>query len=228
MGEPDLVAIAAGPAGADHLAVGGGEDRRAVAGAEIDALVHPRIAEDRVEAEAEIGRDVARHRPLQHAALAADAGRLEPFGAAALLPLHQLQVLARAAVEAGVEEPAGLGLAGGGAAMLEDDVEAVVGGEAADVGLAGERADIGLDRARRNAGGPRRAVEAGADEALDPQRRLVDRDRDRGSAPACRPTRLTLEPEVEAGAKRERCRAAGRRSGSGRRPSVRSRSRCRP
>ena len=50
----------------------------------------------------------------------------------------QPQILARAAVEAGIEQSAGLGLAGGGAAMLEDDVEAVVGAEAADPGLAGD------------------------------------------------------------------------------------------
>src|SRR3712207_6934613 len=54
---------------------------------------------------------------------------LVPFGAAAFLPLHQLEVAAGGAVEAGEEELAGLGFAGGGAAVLEDDVEAVARGE---------------------------------------------------------------------------------------------------
>ena len=85
------------------------------------------------------------------------------------------------AVEAGIEQGAGLGLAGLGAAMLDDDVEPVAGAEAArHADLAGERADIGLDDARRHAGGAGGAVEAAADRALDAQRRGVDARSARG------------------------------------------------
>ena len=53
MDDADLPAIAAGPAGLDHLAVGDGDDRRAPAGAEVDAAMPPGEAKDRVDAHAE-------------------------------------------------------------------------------------------------------------------------------------------------------------------------------
>ena len=107
--------------------------------------------------------------------------------------------------------------------MLDDDVEAVVGTEpGGHAHLRVEGADIGLDRARGHAGGAGRAVEAGADPALDSQRRLVDRDRDPGQHERAAARSDQLDSKVEAGAEARAGRAGGRRCGSGRRPSVRS------
>ena len=167
----------------------------------------------------------ARHRPLQHRRSARPTPEASNHCGAAAAASHCISCrsLPRAAVEAGIEQLAGLGLAGGGAAMLDDDVEPVVGVEAAEMLIwLATRADIGFDRLGRSAGGAGRAVEAGADQALDAQRRVVDRDRDAGRGRACRPTRVDLESEVEAGAEATARRAAARPSGSGRRPSVRS------
>ena len=186
--------------------------------------MHARIAEYRVHPEAVIGGDRARHRHLQAAAagLPADARGLEPLGLAGERPLHQLQAAAARADQAGIEQLPGLDLAGGGAAMLDDDVEAVVGadpGRHLHLGVQGP--DIGFDRARGHAGGARRAVEAGADPALDPQGGLVDMDRDLRER----------ERAVDAGRSRREGRSGrgrlSRSSGratlrSGRRPKVRS------
>ena len=63
--------------------------------------------------------------------------------------------------------------------MLDNDVEQIVGTHLADVELGGERPQIGFDGAGGRSGGAGRAIEAGADPALDAQRRLVDADRRR-------------------------------------------------
>ena len=130
--------------------------------------------------------------------------RLEPLAlAVGIGPLHQLQAAAAGADQAGIEQLPGLDLAGRGAAMLDDDVERVAGADPRrHLHLRVERADIGLDRARRHAGGARRAVEAGADPALDAQRRLVDRGSESGSARAGRRAH-DLDAQVEAGAEGE-------------------------
>ena len=94
-------------------------------GAEVEAAMHARIAEDRVHPEAVIGGDRSRHRLLHAAALAADARGLEPLRATVARPLHQLQVAAAVAIQAGIEQLPDLDLAGRGAAMLDDDVEPV-------------------------------------------------------------------------------------------------------
>jgi hypothetical protein len=103
----------------------------------------------------------------------------------------------------------GLDLAGGGAAMLDDDVEAVFGADpGGHLNLGVEGADIGLDRARGHAGGARRAVEAGADPALDAQGRLVDMDRDLGEGERAVDAG-NLDAQVEAGAEAQPVERAG-------------------
>ena len=180
MADADLFAVTAGPAGASDPAVGGGEDRRAVAGAEIHALVHSRIAKDRMAAHSEIGRNrclaraVAALRSVCRRPTLRTIARRPPWR-----PLHHAESLAAGAFEPGKKQPAGFGLAGCGAAMLDDDVEPVAGIEAADIHLRRDCAQIMPDRSGRGASCPRRAVEAGSDQALDPQRRFIDRDRNR-------------------------------------------------
>src|SRR3546814_2678852 len=92
--EADLLAIAAGPPRANDASIGGCEDRRAVAGAEIHALVHAGVTQDRMAALAEGRSHTAWNRTLEHAARIAVAGRLEPLRSPAIFPLHQLDVVA--------------------------------------------------------------------------------------------------------------------------------------
>jgi hypothetical protein len=203
MVDRDHVAVPPVPAGELDPAVGDGDDLGAVAGAQVDALVHPGIIEDRMEAHAEAGGDPARHRPRHPAGLAADARGLEPLAAAVALPLHQLQRPAVGAGQARIEQFAGLDLAGRGAAVGEDDVEAVARADpAGDVELGGERAEIGLDRGRRHAGGACRAVEAVPDQALDAQR-ACRRPRSGSGAGRAGAGPLQLDAQVEAGAEGE-------------------------
>src|SRR5689334_17796749 len=79
--ELDEIAMPAVPPGEVHHAVGDRIDRRAIAGAKIDALVEAVIAEQRVKAHAEAGGLIACDRTRQARALLADAGGVEPFGA---------------------------------------------------------------------------------------------------------------------------------------------------
>src|SRR3546814_14280236 len=99
--------------------MGGCEDRRAVAGAEIHALGHAGVTQDRMAALAEGRSHTAWNRTLEHAARLADAGRLEPLRSPAIFPLHQLDVVADRSIEAGREPLAGFRLAGRGAAQLD-------------------------------------------------------------------------------------------------------------
>src|SRR3546814_11285356 len=125
--DADRLAIAAGPPRANDASIGGCEDRRAVAGAEIHALVHAGVTQDRMAALAEGRSHTAWNRTLEHAARLADAGRLEPLRSPAIFPLHQLDVVAARSIEAGIEQLAGFRLAGRGAAILADGVELVDG-----------------------------------------------------------------------------------------------------
>ena len=87
--------------------------------------------------------------------------------------------------------------------MRDDDVEAIVGIDPrGDVELGVERAQIGLDRRRRHAGGAGRAVEAGADQALNAERRVVDRNRDLAQGEGAADP-LQLDAQIEAGAEGE-------------------------
>ena len=61
---------------------------------------------------------------------------------------------------------------------------------------------IGLDHLRGHAGGAGRAVEAGADQALDAQGRVVDRDRDLAQSERAAGPR-ELDAQIEAGAEGE-------------------------
>ena len=121
--------------------------------------------------------------------------------AVAVFPAHQAQLLL-ALIEAGILELADLYLAGGGAGVIGDDVEPIVGVDAADRGARGDRLDVRLDQLGGGAGGARRAVQAGADETPDAQGRVIDRDR-----AAFHGYRLALamerEVEIEAGAEGE-------------------------
>ena len=160
--------------------------------------------------QAVIGGDRARHRLRQCRRSGGRRPRPRTIGLRPpARPLHQLQGAAVGALQAGIEQLPGLDLAGGGAAMLDDDVEAVLradpGGHA-ELGV--ERADIGLDRARRHAGGAGRAIEAGADPALDAQGRLVDRDRDRVEGERAADAG-DLDAQVEAGAEAQPLERAG-------------------
>ena len=145
---------------------------------EIQPLVHAQEAEDRVPPHAEGGGDAAGDGHAHEAAplgLAVGVPELAALSVA-VLPTHQAQLLL-ALIEAGILELADLYLAGGGARVIGDDVEPVVGADAADRGARGDRLDIGFDQLGGGARGPRRAVQAGADQALDAQGRAVDGDR---------------------------------------------------
>ena len=177
--------------------------------------MHARIAEDRVHPQAVIGDDRPRHRLLQSAALAADARGLEPLRSAVARPLHQLQVAAAVAVEAGIEQLSALDLAGGGAAMLDDDVEPVVRIEAGrDADLAWSARGYRIRpaaRARR-----RRGPNGRGSRRRGPGCAAASRRPRSGSASSAR-TPLTprhLDAKVEPGAEARACRAAGPPSGS--------------
>ncbi len=174
----DVIAVAAMPAGIAHHAVGGGHDRRSHRRAIIDALVHAAVTQDRVEAHAEAGGLVrALDRHLHLAALLAGAGGVEPLLAPVIGPFEQSERLL-ALLQPGQQQAAGLGLAGRGAAMLHDQVEAIVATDRADRDMLRHRTQIGVDRFGRRAGGPRGGRQARSHPAGDAQRRIVDRDRD--------------------------------------------------
>src|SRR3546814_16053567 len=96
------------------------------------SLVHAGVTQDRMAALAERRSHTAWNRTLEHAARLADAVRLEPLRSTAIFPLHQLNVFAAPSIEAGLEQLAGLRLAGRGAALPDDDVYIIVVADAAD------------------------------------------------------------------------------------------------
>ena len=75
----------------------------------------------------------------------AGAGGVEPLRLAVLDPAHHADV-ALAMMQPGVEQIAGLGLAGRRATVSDDQVEAIIGIDAADRHPLVERLDISLDR----------------------------------------------------------------------------------
>ena len=137
MGDPHLLAIAPGPAGARHLAVGRGDDRRAPAGAEIDPLVHPR--KRRIGWTRMPKPEVIRALTGQASALDETCVRLSasiPAGAPADGPFASSAIGAPpSALDPGVEQRPALLLAGRGAAVGDDQVEAVVGAKSAPTSI---------------------------------------------------------------------------------------------
>src|SRR3546814_16247688 len=87
-------------------------------------------------------------------------------------------VLAARAIETRIKQFAGFSFAGRGAAMLQNDVETVVGADAADGNLRGNGADESLDPLGGGAGSARRAIQARPEPTQDPERRVVDQERD--------------------------------------------------
>src|SRR3546814_21034683 len=89
MFHPHEIAVPAVAAGKGDRAVGGGMDRRAVARADIDPVVHPRIAEDRMAAPAEACGDVsADGHPTALRGWRSLAARVEPLVADVDRPAH--------------------------------------------------------------------------------------------------------------------------------------------
>src|SRR5205823_3832720 len=114
MRELDELAVPAMPAREPDDAVDRGGDRRAIGRADVDALVHAREAEDRVEAPAERGGDVPRDGHLHRAGVADLAVGVEPVLVPVLAPADELD-LAALARQPGEQQLADLHLAGGGA-----------------------------------------------------------------------------------------------------------------
>ena len=170
-------------------------------GAEIEPLVQPRIAEQRVPPHPESRCQPPGYRLHHGAALLADARCLEPLGAPAARPFDHAD-LALALIQPCIEQLADLGLAGFGARMFDDDVEPVVGPQLAHRHLGRDRADIGLDRAARNARRARRGDQIGSAPPLDAQRGVVDRDRNLAQAQRTVHA-FHLQPHVEGRAERE-------------------------
>ena len=199
MGDPDLPAITAGPAGARDLAVGGGDDRA--------PRVAPKSIPWCIRAKRRIGwtrmpkpeRDPRRDRP-GHARPTPglpDVRGIDPLRPAVRRPFDELQVALGRSVDAGVEQRPGLALAGCRAAAGDDQVEAVVHADvASNVDFRRQRLEIFGRRLRRHAGRAERPVEAVADAAADAQRRRVDRHR--------------LLDELQAAARRARAEASVR------------------
>ena len=176
--DADIIAMAAMPPGKGDHTVGHGIDGGTIAGGEVDARMHSRIAQDRVAALAIARRHATGDRSRQYAAPFTHARRLEPFGTAVPVPFEHRDRFAARPVEARIEQVAHLHIAGFGAAIFGDDVVAIALANAAQIDLLRNDAQKGLHRLgwrTRRAGRP---VDAVADHALDTQRRIVDADRD--------------------------------------------------
>src|SRR4030095_15990893 len=126
MRQPDLLAITAGPAGPDHLPVGSSYDRSTIMGAEIDAAVHPREVQDRVEANAKAGRYRRSDRPSHRRDLLTGTISVDPVGAAGEGPFHQADGGRPGPVDRSIEQRAFLAFSSGGAAIGDDQVEPVI------------------------------------------------------------------------------------------------------
>jgi len=205
--EPDEIAISRAAPGELDDAVARGIDRRPPRRGDVDALVHSREAEQRVAAHAEAGRNSPRSGHRHRAGAAAAAQPVEPFGAAVALPWQQLQAGA-AVVDAGIKQVAELDFTGYRTRLRNDQVEAAIGAEVRYGNAAGQRLDERFDRLGRRAGGACRAIETGADRALDTQRGMIDRDRDLAQR-QCIALARDLELEVEARAERKLFERAG-------------------
>ena len=185
--ELDEIAVAAGSPGERDDAVGHCVDRRAVRGADVEPLVHPREAEQRMEAHAVVRGYPADHRHARHRAALGLAVRIEPAAAAGFVIGIDVRRVGREPdelhfpaplVDAGEQQVADPGLAGRRALTLDDHVEGVRRRHvAADRKAGRDRLDERLHCLSGDAGGARGSVQAGADQALDPQRRRIDRDR---------------------------------------------------
>src|SRR3954447_2140468 len=120
VGDDDLAAVTAVPAGGDNSARSGGDDRRAHRRGEVDALVHPGIAEDRMETLAEARGHMARDRKAHgRRGFTADAVGIEPDDGLAVGPFEELDVGAGDTVETRIDELPGLPVL----AAQDDEVE---------------------------------------------------------------------------------------------------------
>src|SRR3546814_539858 len=154
------------------------EDRRSAGGTEIDALVHPRIAEQRMQAHAEArGQPSAIDRGAHQALLRRLAAGIEELLAAAKRPAHHLQLLV-AAIEPRIEQFAGLGFAGLGQFMFEDHIEPGIRADVAlEIDAERQRLDEVRDEIGGNAGGARRSGKGGADLSCNATRGGIGGDR---------------------------------------------------
>src|SRR6476469_6077327 len=99
------LAVTAVPSGADHLAVGGGDDRRSRGRREIRSLVEAGVAEDWVEPLAEARCEPAMDRKADaRLILAPDAIGVDPDDVFAVRPFQKLDVGAGDSVEANIQE----------------------------------------------------------------------------------------------------------------------------
>ena len=131
--ELDEIAVTAVAAGHHHAPVDRRIDRRAVRGGEVEPLVHAQEAEQRMAAHAEGGGNAARHRHAHEALTLRLAIGIPELAAVtvALFPADEAKLL-RSLIEAGELQLADLNLASGGAGVIGDDVEPVVGTDRAD------------------------------------------------------------------------------------------------
>ncbi len=175
--DPHLPAVPAIPPRADHSAIRGRDNRRSPGRAQIDAAVEADEPQDRVNARAKGRRDPPRHWPHPARRLRGAAVGIKPARAAANGPVNQLQIGAASPVDCCVEQGTALAFAGRGAAVGQDEVEAVVGSErASDVDAARHQAEIFGGNLRRDAASAQRPVQAAAGPPAKPQRSRIDRD----------------------------------------------------
>ena len=123
MDDLDLLPITPVPAGADDSAFCRSDDWGSGRSGEIDALVEAHVTQDRMETLSKGGGEAAFDRkPDARAVFSSDPVRIDPDCAFPVGPLEELDVGARDAVEADVQELAEFAFA----AALDDEVEAIV------------------------------------------------------------------------------------------------------
>src|SRR5690606_19477363 len=208
----DVVAVAAVAAREHHRARACGHDGRAGGGGEVHALVHAGVAQHRVAAHAEFGRNARPVNGRAHQQLL-DGGAVGVEELAALVlgfEPGQLHVLAfAAALKVGVEQAAALFLAGFGHLALVNEAEAIAGGDfAGEVHAEGERLDVLIDDAGGHAELAGCDVQAAADFALHPRRGADDLDR-HGLDHEVSADVGDLHVLVERGAERQHLKRAG-------------------
>jgi hypothetical protein len=163
VGDLHRSAVASGPAGGDDLSVCRGDDRASPGRADVEAGVEAREVQDRMVAIAEIGCDMAVHRPGhsgRNLLRLSVARGVDPLASAVGVPFDQLDLALADAVEARVKQVRARG---------EDHVEAGVGRNVANVDLRRQRREILRRHLRRSSGRAERPVKPVADPPADPQ-----------------------------------------------------------
>jgi len=96
-----LLAVAAMPAGADHAAISGRDNRGASSRRKVHALVEAHVSEDRMEAFTKARGQSTVHRQAEpRAVLSADPFGIQPDEVFAVGPFKKLDVGARSSIEA--------------------------------------------------------------------------------------------------------------------------------